>query len=207
MEIASITPNITTVDEHSVCLELLPTEAKILDAGCAGFGFTKYFHELGHSVLACDIQDLGPENAQNYLRMGLYFHAGKCRVSDDVDPQARHITDIHLFDKTKPFPKELKEGEVFLSTIEGCARAIGVEKFDLIKLDIEGAEVPILQNATHPIAPQVSVEFHAHTGRQSKKELDHLLKWLEKWYDIYGAVWEERHAAGYNYWDVLLISK
>lgn len=205
--------NVQTIHEHSVCLDLLPVgptgdfrPAYILDAGCAGLGFSRALTEMGHRVLSCDIQDLGEEHKNDYLRMALYFHAGKCRVSDDADSQARHVTDITLFKKGKPIPK-LKKGEVYMGTIEGCAKGVGIGRFDLIKLDIEGAEIPILQNAQHPIAPQVSVEFHAHTGRQTKENLDHLLTWLKQWYDIYGAVWEKRHGCSENYWDVLLIAK
>ncbi len=198
--------NIITIDEHSVCLELLSPVAAILDAGCAGFGFTNALSELGHKVLACDIQDFGEENKHKYARMGLYFHAGKARVTQDEDVQARRVTDITLFDKNKPAPK-IKEDEIYLTTIGGCAQFMGVEKFDLIKLDIEGAEFPILQNAVHPIAKQVSVEFHCHTGRQSKEQVDKLLLYLSKWYNIYNQVWEQRHGCSENYWDILLISK
>lgn len=202
-----MTPVLTVIDEHSICLELLPPDAAILDAGCAGFGFTNTLSELGHKVLACDIQDLGEENKYKYLKMGLYFHAGKARISSDEDPQARHVTDITLFDKNKPAPKTIASDEVYLTTIAGCAQFMGVEKFDLIKMDIEGAELAILQNAVHPIAGQVSVEFHCHARHQTKEQIDHLLKYLEKWYIIHGQDWEKRHGCSENYWDVLLVEK
>lgn len=197
--------DIKIIHEHSVDLDLLPEKAAILDAGCRGLEFTRHFQQLGHNVLAIDIDDLGEENKLRYLRMGLYFHAGKTMVSDDEDPQARHITDVHLFEKGQDVPK-IKEGEVYLATIAGCAHSCDVEQFDLIKMDIEGAEFVILQNEKHPIAKQVSVEFHAHCG-QSKQQLDHLLKWLGKWYDVHNQVWEERHGCSANYWDILLIAK
>lgn len=202
-----MTPTLTVIDEHSVCLELLPLNAAVLDAGCAGFGFTNALSELGHRVLACDIQDLGEENRLKYLQMGLYFHAGKAHVSDDQDIQARHVKDITLFNKDKPSPAKIASDEIYLTTIQGCAQFVGVEKFDLIKMDIEGAELAILQNAVHPIAGQVSVEFHCHTRHQTKEQIDHLLRWLSKWYNIYNQVWEKRHGCSENYWDILLIAK
>ena len=83
---------------------------------------------------------------------------------------------------------------------------LGVEKWDLIKMDIEGEEIKVLRSLQHPYCKQISVEFHAHCG-QTKQELDELLDWLSTWYDIHNRVWEERHGAGFNYWDVLLIAK
>ena len=74
-------------------------------------------------------------------------------------------------------------------------------------MDIEGEEISVLEKSKHPIAAQVSVEFHAHARRQTKIQLDILLDWLSDWYEIKNRVWEERHCAGFNYWDILLIAK
>lgn len=172
---------IQVIAEHSVDMSLLPKQAVILDAGCRGFEFTDYFRYWGHEVLAVDIDDL----KGNYLRCAVGHKIGKCAVNYTNDPQGTHI----------------KDGEdIEMVTIESLG------EFDLVKLDIEGEEYSILKQSKHPIAKQVSVEFHAHIN-QTKEQLDSLLNNLEQYYTIHNRVWESRHGAGYNYWDILLIAK
>jgi hypothetical protein len=193
-----VVPNIKVIAEHSVCLDLLPDKARILDAGCRGMEFTHFFRDKGHSVMAIDIADLGSE--QSYVRAGISTVTGKAQVTNHVDPQARHIY--------KPIPAgsyvHKDDDEVYVFTFKELENG---EPFDLVKLDVEGEEFHVLTQAKHPMAPQVSVEFHAHCGQQTKEHLDHLLLFLSEWYTIHNQVWESRHGAGFNYWDVLLISK
>lgn len=185
--------NITTISEHSVCLDLLPAEARILDAGCRGFEFTNYFRERGHQVLAIDIDELPEGN--KYLLAGIGYTSGKAGVSESADPQARRLT--------HPVPGK---PEVDVYNIEQL-KALAGGPFDLIKMDVEGEELAILNAAAHPMAKQVSVEFHAHCTLQTRAQLDTLLDWLSRWYTVCNRVWENRHGAGFNYWDILLIAK
>lgn len=176
---------IQVVHEHSVCVSMLAPHSRILDAGCRDFEFTNAFRNLGHQVTAIDI---GAFNG-NYLRVGLSTTFKSCFISDDKDPQANKLSETGRH----------KINAVPLSELERIAGG----KFDLIKLDIEGEELPVLASLKHPIAKQISVEFHAHCG-QTKQQLDELLDWLSEWYSIHNRIWEERHGAGFNYWDILL---
>lgn len=174
---------IKVIAEHSVDLSLLPNEATILDAGCRGFEFTDYMRSLGHCVVAVDIDVF---ERKDYLRAAVGVKDGKCSVNYTNDPQATNT----------------KEGnDIDVYSIKSLH-----DKFDLIKLDIEGDEYEILKNSIHPIAKQLSVEFHAHCGKQTKEQVDELLIYLSQYYNI-TATWESRHGAGFNYWDVLFISK
>jgi FkbM family methyltransferase len=56
-----------------------------------------------------------------------------------------------------------KKVEVKAVTLEGERQRLGVQSIDLIKLDIEGAELEVLQNAPTEllgITSQITVEFH-----------------------------------------------
>lgn len=192
-------PEITVIAEHSVCLDLLPPKSRILDAGCRGFDFTDYFRDRGHIVCAIDIDDLGFGQTR-YLRAGLSTINGKAQVSGHKDPQARQIINPQ---RSGDFV-HLAEDEVYIFTF---AQLKNGKEFDLVKLDIEGEEVPILEQNHHPMAKQVSVEFHAHCTLYTRARLDALLDSLEQFYTIHNRVWESRHGAGFNYWDVLLIAK
>lgn len=182
---------ITVIAEHSVDLDLLPPKAHILDAGCRGFEFGDELRRLGHIVyeVDCDVLD----TKRVYHRLAIAAENGTAAVVKTNDPQARHIKDGVEIEKL---------------TIGDFAKRQGVKQFDLVKLDIEGEEVDILLRAQHPIAKQVSVEFHAHCREdQTKTQLDMLLGHLMQWYKIHNQVWEPRHGVGHNYWDVLLIAK
>lgn len=182
---------IDIIAEHSVCLELLPEKARILDAGCRDFLLTNYFRNLYHQVTAIDI---GALYGGEYLRYGLSDRRRECYITNDQDPQAQKLCDGEGgHNRITALP---------LSEFEKMAGG----KFDLIKLDIEGEELPVLSTAKHPIARQVSVEFHIHCG-QKLEDVNALLLMLGEYYEIHGAVLEERHGAGMNYWDVLMIAK
>lgn len=183
--------NITTIAEHTVCLDLLPEKAKIIDAGCRGFAFTNELRNLGHDVYPIDCDKL-PES--NYFQYALSHVQAPYSIITSPDPQATKI-------EINNFSHELTH------TIESFSKVVGVDKWDLIKLDIEGAEFEILEEAKHPIANQVSVEFHAHCTNQTKAKIDQLLQHMSNWYTIHNQVWESKHGCQPNYWDILLVSK
>ena len=181
---------IKEICEHSLDIDLLPKKANILDLGCRGFQFSDYFKELNHNVYSVDIDDFG---RTDYYRLAISDENGMCAIEHTNDPQAKHI----------------KEGnEIKKMTIKSFSEMVGVEKWDLIKIDVEGEEYKILKNIQHPIATQVSVEFHEHCPcRIGKDKLDDFLNYLSNFYEIYNRAWEERYCAGNNYWDILLIKK
>jgi len=190
---------ITVIAEHSVNLELLPIHSNVLDLGCRGFEFTDQLRALGHSVYPVDIDTL--ETRKNYHRIAISHRNGFAKVQIfPNDPQSTRI----LPDTNQDAKGDLIE----MMTIAEFSKRNGVEKWDLIKIDIEGEEYKILESAQHPMATQVSVEFHEHTDRKIGKErLDDLLLRLSKFYVIYNQNWEARHGAGFNYWDILLIKR
>jgi FkbM family methyltransferase len=194
---------IEVIAEHSVDLSLLPKNAVILDGGCRGFGFTDYFRDRGHNVLAIDIDTL---DRQDYRKVGVSLKQGIAKINYTNDPQATSINEVESIEVKEFHERELTNNEVYVCDIKGFERAMGINQFDLIKLDIEGDEYDILKYSTHPMAKQLSIEFHAHCGKQTKEQLDELLTELSQYYNI-TASWESRHGAGFNYWDVLLISK
>ncbi len=173
---------IQEIQEHNIDLSLLPEGAKVLDLGCRGFLFTNALKDLGHDVYPVDIDDF-PN--QNYYKLAISDTEGTCSIVHTHDVNGKYITD---------------GGDLRKMTIDSFSKMVGVEKWDLIKIDIEGSEIGILNNSRHPLAKQVSVEFHAHcVPSQTKESLDSILDALGQYYDI--------HGAGFNYWSVLLIAK
>ena len=173
------------IAEHSVDIGRLPVKAKILDLGCSDMKFNEYFTKRKCRVYSLDLDNEAP------YKIAISTKNGRCGVDRKEDRQAW----------------KMKEGdEIKMMTIKTFSDLVQVKHWDLIKMDIEGEEYNILWEAEHPIADQVSVEFHAHLG-YPKSMLDKLILHLSRWYHIRNDDWEERHGAGFNYWDVLFIAK
>ncbi len=177
---------ITTVCEHSLCLELLPEKANILDLGCRGFLFTDYMRSLGHNVFPVDIDNL--KDGKPYYQVAISDFNGRSGIKHSNDPQATQIA----------------EGDsVLCQTLEMFIASTGVT-FDLIKVDIEGAEYQMIQSLNFAPAKQLSIEFHLHTGIYTQNEMRLMESKLRHLgYEFLTHQLTEQHGAGYNYWSSL----
>lgn len=180
--------DIKVIAEHSVAMNLLPEKAKVLDLGCRGFLFTDELRRLGHTVLAVDIDKL---DRDDYLQMAVSFKVGRVGINRTLDPQATCI----------------KEGnEVDCIDLRTLLRESKLEMFDLIKMDIEGAEYDVIMTLVKAPCKQLSVEFHLHTGVYNE---DKVIEMEEKLHSLgyVPAVHSKTkaHGMGFNFWDSLWI--
>lgn len=179
---------ITEIHEHSLDLSLLPPVANILDVGCRGFAFTDYMRSLGHKVTPIDIEDF---HDRTYYRLAITGQDGRVGIHRNSDPQATRV----------------KEGTELLSmTLETFSNSVGIEVWHLIKLDVEGAEYDIIMNLKKAPAKQLSVEFHLHTGIYGQTEMKQMEEKIRRMgYKFAQHKLEERHGAGFSYWDSLFV--
>ena len=64
--------------------------------------------------------------------------------------------------------------DVTAVTLEGCIQQLGWERCDLVKVDIEGAEIAALTAASDDVLrsiPQLTVEFHDFCGISTREEV------------------------------------
>lgn len=181
---------ISVIAEHSVDLDLLPPKATCLDLGCRSFTWTKAMRDLGHMVYPIDIDKI---EGGAYYQCGISDYNGYCGVKHYDDAQATTIM----------------EGiEIKCYTLEQFSKDVGVKWFDLIKLDIEGAEREVIMSLTKPLATQLSIEFHVFRQSYTKEDVEIMVSKLESLgYETVQHVWESRHGAGFSYWDSLMILK
>jgi hypothetical protein len=179
--------DIVEVHDHSFIQHLIPIKGNVLDLGCRDFITTKWFKDREYNVHSVDIGDFEGD----YHRLAIGHENKKVGVSKERWPDATHV---------------IEGDEIEMVTLNEFNRRVGIDHWDLIIMDIECCEYELLKRAKHPIAKQISVEFHAHFG-QTKEQLDELLNMLSEYYIIRNRVWEEKHHAGFNYWDVILIAK
>lgn len=179
---------IETIAEHSVDVDLLPENAKILDLGCLGFLFTDEMRRLGHTVMSVDIQKLDRED---YFQIAISDKVGRVGVKRTKDAQAATITD---------------GDEIMCMDLNMLMLLSRVDFFDLIKIDIEGSEYEVIMSLDKAPARQISIEFHLHTGVYGENEM--LLMENKLLYLGYFPVQHDKtkqHGLSYNYWDSLWI--
>lgn len=183
---------IAVVDNHSVRTDLLEG-LPVLDAGCRGDRFGDWFRQKGHRVVgldpAPDVEEglklalVGAQRAENHANLVM-----------TADKEARHIgVGAGVLVETVTI-SELMAREHILN-------------WDVVKLNIEGSEIEVLEAWPGAIARQVVVSFHLHTGRQTEPDVGRALRWMRQWYDVAQHVKEPRYGCGPNYWDTLLIRK
>lgn len=182
---------IDVIHEHHVDTDLLPACADILDIGCRGFGFSKHFADKGHTVVSLDIDDLG--NDYPYHQIAIAGHTGGVGIDKNNDPQATKI----------------KEGvDVPCFTLDDFNKELKIKCWDLIKIDVEGAEKDIIFSLEKAPAIQLSIEFHLHTGAYNEymcsMMVDHL---ISLGYEVVSHELTAQHGAGLNYWSSLFILK
>lgn len=192
---------LTVIDNHSVDLERL-TDGPVLDVGCRGFRFAKFFAERGHMVYALDpdleVQDPKIPNVvyTRYALVGGAAMDGKLVMT--ADPEARYVVERGAL-VDLPTRNVQCIGLAQITPEKGAL-------WDLIKLNCEGAEFDLLNSWPGPIARQIVVSFHEHVGtaKRGEKAVNELIERMTRWYDVLRHEWDERYCAGRNAWDTVL---
>lgn len=192
--------NIQIIDNHSVAVDLLKG-GPVLDAGCRGLRFAKWFTERGHKVIGLDpAPEVIPES---YGLLRVYSLA-----LVDQPLSGKKVNLVLTDDLEARFIGGGTGVPVNSISIGNLSMESDVSHWDVIKLNIEGSEYDILDNWPGPIANQIVFSFHEHTDRKrGREECDRIINKLRQWYDIYNQVWEPRYCTYANYWDVLAIKK
>ena len=201
--------NLITVGGHTFDPTLL-TDGVIIDVGCRGFEFADYF--IGKKTFAIDpdgavfiaSEDAIPDEFGLYLSphhlicAAISDKAGDSEIYENGEATCLKQRHHHQDHRIKPCKT---------ITMEDLYKITG-ENVDILKLDCEGAEYIILGETFKPIPKQITVEFHHHcVPEMHNKYLPGILVNLLKDYNVHNFVWETKHGAGFNYWDVLFIRK
>lgn len=185
-----------TIAEHTVCLDLLPECANILDLGCRGFQFTGALRMMGHEVYPVDMDYLGPEG---YYQVAITNYVGFGDVYKNNDPQATRLNKRH---------DNQSDSSILTLTLERFSADVKVSFWDLIKIDIEGSEYEVIMSLTKPPAKQLSIEFHLHTGiyhMDAIQKMELHLGFLG--YEPVQHEMTKQHGLGLNLWDSLWVLK
>lgn len=195
------------VDLHSFAPELL-TRGVVLDTGCRGFRFGMHFLSLGHPVVFMDpaLDVIPPREIYDAATWASHLgcalvapgYPKTMRLRMTSDPEARHITHaVHEGDPVVP-----------CMTIQEVMTTLSIQQFDLVKLNVEGAEYDVLGQWPGPVARQIVVSFHEHTDRgRGDAAIQRIVEHLGEWYTPVRHEFDERYCAGRNAWDSVFVLK
>jgi len=183
--------------EHTICPDLIEKGGWVLDAGSLRHDFQN--EAIKHELCVAAIDPNPSPLSWCYALVGknnpkLFWHpehdAAASYVNKVDSPTATTIASI---------------------TIQKVMDIIGINKFEIVKLDIEGCELDVLQNWPGLVSKQISIEFHAHNwhgeGNYSQLETE-AIKYISQWYTPVQHEKSCRHCLSIpNYWDSLFIQK
>jgi FkbM family methyltransferase len=211
---------IENIYEHSVRTDILTPGGWVIDFGCGvDFNFSKKMVEMGMKVISVDPNPriTSTPNIDNlfYERMALVVDD----TIESIDLDIFNDTDAASTIKTNNdigFVSKQNTISVEATTIKKLMDKYQIEKLDVLKLDIEGAEYSVLMSIDSEIANQISIEFHDFRGMNPNYPNNELYydQLKEKLGNMYSFVKHEKEQhrgipghLGLNYWDSLLVSK
>lgn len=158
-----------TLDSHS----FMPFAGEwVLDAGARGFGFAKTFADSGIKVISLDpdksIADPKIKNVHFYNE-ALYSECGNKMYGSWSTGEGNMVFDHHQY-KGDNYGY-MNKSEVMCRTIDYYMRKHKIEMFELIKLDIEGSEFPVITDyieRKQVLTKQFSIEWHYFTGQHER---------------------------------------
>ncbi len=154
--------NLIALASHSVDLDAIPERPVVLDVGCRGFDFTREIlrHRPGARVVAMDpdpAMPAEPPPGVTFLRVALVGDGRKASTYADYSTGEGNF----LCDRV---PHYARAHTVPCINIRALMAQLGIDYWDVVKLDCEESEFGILENWPGPIAGVLSVEFHDWTG-------------------------------------------
>jgi FkbM family methyltransferase len=200
-----VTRKLIVIGEHTVDVSFLTPYGWVLDAGCRDFAFARGIVERAGRVLAVDADPsvVPPDDLEHvlFLNIAVAHESGVRHLVMTADPQARHLEGLYTASPS------VSRHEVRAHTVEQLMNRFGINQWDAVKLDIEGAEYGILNGWPGPIAKQISVEFHEHCAPRPQWVYDQIFARLGKWYEAVQHEKSARHCLPPNYWDTLFVLK
>jgi hypothetical protein len=200
-----------------VALDLLNGDP-ILDAGCRGFVFSKWFADQnivrlreGKKEARVVALDPSPDMMQPmsytdivYLREALVGGGdGGDSIREMVvtdDPEAMYL--LQPGQIIPPLQRKWCAVQAF--NISELSGKVGVSQWDVVKLNIEGSEYGVLSSWPGPISRQITLSWHEHCHPRGDAEVARIMKHLNQWYTVLRHVKEPRYHAGENWWDTCL---
>lgn len=182
----------------------------VLDVGCRGFQFADEVAYIYDGMVYA--LDPSPDvSFPSTSRIKFFPYALVAKESDQIqkisfalnsDAEAHHVVAANT-----PAHGSERVVQVDAVGLFQFMKMVAVQSWAAIKLNCEGSEYELLYNWPGPIADQISVSFHEHTGADRLISTDSVVSHLRTWYKPVRHVRDARYGAGHNYWDSLFVLK
>ena len=198
---------VTVSNEHTIDTDLLAKDGWILDVGCRFFDLSAEFARLGCQVLALDpslsVVDRKLTNVK-FLRSALVGDKSVRSALFCDSNDAAHLVHGHR-NPTHGVPQYT----VPCVTVEDLLCAYLLNRFEVVKLDCEGAEFDILSRWPGPVATQITCAFHDFVNPAwCRDAYPALLNHLSQWYTVVQHQSYVRHGHPTPcFWDSLFVLK
>ena len=173
---------VTRVKSHSFLAGLLPAEAIVVDLGAnCGMFSDEVNCRFGWKCVAVEPNpDMFHRIPQ---REGIVAINAAVTVSDG--PVTLNLADNPESSSLLALPAEAAIGQISVPgmTLSTLRAAAGVERIDLLKMDIEGAEIGLLSDVNDEELTsirQITIEFHESMGLSSLDEVREAIKRLQR---------------------------
>lgn len=181
----------------AVCLDELDEKSLVYSFGV---GYDISFDLDLIEAKGCEIHAFDPTPAvaewlsSQELPPQFHFHPWGLADKDEVTQfsfvDREESADFTLVDETATNAERSFEAEV--CRLETIMKRLGHERLDLLKIDIEGAEYPVLREilSNEPCFPQLLVEFHHRFSNIDKAETQQALELLaERGFGLFSVDW------------------
>ncbi len=174
--------NLKNISTHALCPRLLSADSVVLDLGANTGEFSRQitadFHCAVHAVEASPLMYAAlPENP-----LITNHQVAICSTDGPVL--------LHISSNPEATSLQRLKGFSYSEQVEVCGRKLTtfvseqrILRIDLLKLDIEGAEIGVLKSLPSEFLnsiDQVSVEFHEWLGGSTKEEVEFIISKIKK---------------------------
>jgi len=166
---------------HSLCPALLCKRSVVVDLGAnLGFFASEVASRFGCSLYAVEASPDTFSRIQEEARVQKFNFAicgtsGYAALSISTNPEATSLKRLVGCDYTHSI-------EVPALTLDGFLKSHNVSRVDLLKLDIEGAEIEVFDSCSDAFLrtiDQITVEFHEWLGVSSAAEVENVIHRLK----------------------------
>lgn len=152
--------NIASVCQHSIITDYLTPDSVVLDCGVNRAEFSSWLAENKH----CTVHGFEPDPGlfQKLPKLDkVHFH--QLAVSDKSGSKILNLGTSMCSSLVIKEAADSRSATVKTTSLEDFCSAHSIRRVDLLKLDIEGEEIPVLLNlppSTLGMVHQITVEFH-----------------------------------------------
>jgi FkbM family methyltransferase len=204
-----------TIKEHTIEESIIDKNGWVLDLVCVNFQFSLEIKKYCNNVICVD-----PNPNITQVPEGLIHENAALTHDETLTEQTYFLYDDtngnSLLNPSNDICNLHGQKKVNLTTIKKLMLKYNIDKFELIKFDIEGSEYKILEELDWGVSKQFSVEFHDFRGMNpyypnNEFFYSNLFEKIKNNFDIIthvnthhpGFPWGE----GFNYWDSLFVEK